>query len=115
MYHQYTMQFSERIVKELDIRGWSRSEAARRGKISPSMLDKVINGYSEPGIKFLKGISQAFNIPLGEVISWLDPSAYGDLSPKKRELIRLAEQSDDEAVEMALAVLEAAWERKKRK
>ena len=56
------MDFSEWLVGELEKRGWSRSEAARRGNISPSMFDKVINGFSKPGIKFLDGIAQAFEI-----------------------------------------------------
>ena len=56
------MEFSEWIVGELEKRGWSRSEAARRGSISPSMFDKVINGYAKPGIKFLDGLAQAFEM-----------------------------------------------------
>lgn len=63
------MKFSEWIVSELNERGWSRSEAARRGKISPSVLDKVINGASEPGIKFFKGLANAFGISLFEIIA----------------------------------------------
>ena len=69
------MNFSERVVKELEKRGWSRSEAARRGDISPSMFDKVINGYAEPGMKFLKGISKAFGVSLYEVVSWIEGSS----------------------------------------
>jgi len=56
------MNFSEWLTTELSNRGWSRSEAARRGNISPSMFDKVINGYSKPGTRFLDGIALAFGI-----------------------------------------------------
>ena len=62
MYYQHSMDFSEWLVEELEARGWSRSEAARRGDISPSMFDKVINGYAKPGKKFADGIAQAFGI-----------------------------------------------------
>ena len=62
MYH-YCMNFSEWLTTELTKRGWSRSEAARRGNVSPSMFDKVINGYSKPGTRFLDGIAQAFGVP----------------------------------------------------
>lgn len=62
MYHQFAMEFSEWLMVELENRGWSRSEAARRGGISPSMFDKVINGYAKPGIKFLDGIATAFEM-----------------------------------------------------
>jgi transcriptional regulator with XRE-family HTH domain len=72
MYYQVTMGFPERLVQELEHKGWSRSEAARRGGISASMFDKVINGYSQPGIKFLKGIARAFDKSLPEILSWMD-------------------------------------------
>jgi len=62
------MEFSEWIVEELERRGWSRSEAARRGGISPSMFDKVINGYSKPGVKFIEGIAKAFKMSSAEVV-----------------------------------------------
>ena len=62
MYSENTMGFSEWLVSELEQRGWSRSEAARRGNISASMFDKVINGYAKPGAKFLDGIAQAFGV-----------------------------------------------------
>lgn len=68
MYYQNTMEFSEWIVGELERRGWSRSEAARRGDISPSMFDKVINGHAKPGMKFIEGIARAFQIPVVEVM-----------------------------------------------
>lgn len=109
------MEFSEKVVSELEKRGWSRSEAARRGGISPSTFDKIINGFSEPGIRFLKGIAQAFDVPLIEVIFWLDPSASGELSPKKRELIQKAELADDASVEIALAALREAVKQKQQK
>ena len=55
------------INQQLDERGWSRSEAARRGEFSPSMLDKVIGGFAQPGLDFCRGIARAFNMPLEDV------------------------------------------------
>lgn len=52
---------------ELDRRGWSRSEAARRGGISDSMFGKVIGGFANPGIDFCRGVSRAFDVPMEEV------------------------------------------------
>lgn len=63
------MNFSEWITSELERRGWSRREAARRGGFSPSILDKVINGYSNPGMKFLEGLAKAFGISLADVMA----------------------------------------------
>ena len=56
-------------MAELDKRGWSRSEAARRGGFSASMFDKVVKGHSKPGIKFFRGISTALGIPISDVIA----------------------------------------------
>ena len=32
------------------------------------MIDKVVNGYSQPGMKFIQGISKAFEIPITDVV-----------------------------------------------
>ena len=55
------------INSELDQRGWSRSEAARRGGFSSSTLDKVIGGFSRPGPVLCRGIARAFGLPDDEV------------------------------------------------
>lgn len=52
---------------ELDRRGWPRSEAARRGRVSESMWSKVISGYAKPGLDFCRGVSLAFEVPLEDV------------------------------------------------
>lgn len=88
--------FSEWIVSELERRGWSRSEAARRGDISASMMDKVINGVSQPGLSFIKGIAKAFNISLVEVLE-----RAGEYQPKSP----VEWQSDREEWESAYDVL----------
>jgi transcriptional regulator with XRE-family HTH domain len=62
------MDFSEWITQELDKKGWSRREAARRGDISASILDKVIAHESQPGITFYKGIAKAFEMSLVDVL-----------------------------------------------
>jgi transcriptional regulator with XRE-family HTH domain len=55
------------INAELNQRGWSRSEAARRGGFSPSTLDKVIGGFSGPGPTLCRGLARAFERPADEV------------------------------------------------
>jgi len=57
MYYQKTMDFSEWLDKKLEEKGWSRSEAARRGSVSASMYDKVIRDHHPlPGITRVQGI-----------------------------------------------------------
>ena len=60
--------FPKWVQEELDRRGWSRSEAARRGGFSASMLDKVINRHASPGLDFCVGLSRAFGISAVEVL-----------------------------------------------
>lgn len=55
------------INTQLNDRGWSRSEAARRGGFSSSTLDKVIGGYSRPGLVLCRGLSRAFGVSQDEV------------------------------------------------
>lgn len=55
------------INAQLNERGWSRSEAARRGDFSPSTLDKVIGGFSRPGPKLCTGLARAFGVPPDDV------------------------------------------------
>jgi transcriptional regulator with XRE-family HTH domain len=60
-------RFGRWLDDQLEERGWSRSEAARRGGFSASMLNKVIAGSANPGLDLCQGIAQAFRIPLEEV------------------------------------------------
>ena len=114
MYHQNGMEFSEWIVDELEQRGWSRSEAARRGDISPSMFDKVINGYAKPGKKFLDGIALAFELPQTVVYrraGMLEPA------PDKTELIeQILHETEDipeiDQQEAAAAIEQSAHTRR---
>ena len=59
--------FSKWLDTEIAQRGWSQSEAARRGAISSQMVNAVINGQANPGIEFCRGIAKALEIPLEEV------------------------------------------------
>ena len=84
------MEFSEWLDSQLRKHGWSRSEAARRGNISASMMDKVINGYSKPGVKFIEGIARAFNIPPEEAF---------------RAAIGITNKSDDQFPEKIIRIV----------
>jgi transcriptional regulator with XRE-family HTH domain len=90
------MIFSEWIVSELERRGWSRSEAARRGGISASILDKVINESSKPGLRFFEGIARAFEMELDDILY----IAYGSKNPKDEnpriaKIMHLSKQLED--------------------
>jgi transcriptional regulator with XRE-family HTH domain len=86
------MDFSVWLNQELETRGWSRSEAARRGKVSASMFDKVINGQAKPGINFCRGVAKAFNLPVIEVFRRAGIENTEDLGNKAEEIKDLFSQ-----------------------
>lgn len=84
------MDFSEWVVAKLEEKGWSRSEAARRGGISASMYDKVINGHAKPGVKFIEGFAKAFKMESSEVMKYVSDSgsrASDEIARKSQELL----------------------------
>jgi len=81
--------FVDFLNSELEKRGWSRSEAARRGEISPSMFDKVIGGFAKPGPDFLDGVARAFGLTRREVYARagrIEPEPDSD-TPSARDLL----------------------------
>jgi len=98
------------LTAELESRHWSRSEAARRGGISPSSFDKVINGYSQPGLAFCQGIARAFNMPLEYVFvqaGILPPEPLEDarLTDIVRQISKLPEQDKEGVIHAINALL----------
>jgi transcriptional regulator with XRE-family HTH domain len=91
------VSFSTWLDKELQARGWSQSEAARRGEISSQMINAVVNGQANPGLDFCKGISRAFKLPLEDVfrLAGILPSP---LVPQARERRLVYEVNTDELV-----------------
>lgn len=104
------------LNQQLEERGWSRSEAARRGEFSSSMLDKVIGGFAQPGLDFCRGLARAFNMPLEDVLrrAGILP-ALVELPDEAKDwgerLLYLTEEDRRRAVEMMEQVLKFAEER----
>lgn len=59
--------FGAWLDRELQARGWSQSEAARRGEMSSQMVNALVNGQANPGLDSCQGIARAFKIPLEDV------------------------------------------------
>lgn len=57
------VDFVDWLVGELEQRGWTNSELARRASVVPSTVSQIISGKQNPGEKFCRGAAQAFNIP----------------------------------------------------
>ncbi len=109
-------QFGLWLQKQRESKGWSQADLSRHSGLHRAVISKIENG-TKPMPETLTALAHTFG--LSEISMFREagilPKAADDLSPAKRELIDLAEQSEsEEAVESALAVLRAAWERKKR-
>lgn len=78
------------------------------------MLDKVINGYSNPGYRFCVGIARAFRMPLEEVLrkAGLLPSEPPETA-STREVVHLFTLLSDADQERALVYLRAMLERQR--
>lgn len=81
-------KFTDWIVQQINERGWSIRETARRAGLSASTISDVINGNAKPGTKFYRGLARAFKIPLSIVLHHAgeDPSLPEDKEQDKELL-----------------------------
>jgi len=54
------LEFSTWLMQELEKRGWSNSELARRANVVPSTISMIISGSAKPGVDACLGIARAF-------------------------------------------------------
>ena len=96
---------SEWLTIEIEQRGWSIREVARRAGLSHTAINNVLTGEVQPTLDTYRGIGRAFDIPLESVLRRAgelprivpdDPGLetlyelYGDLSPPdKRTAVRV--------------------------
>jgi transcriptional regulator with XRE-family HTH domain len=87
------------LNNELEKRGWTQSEAARRGEVSQSMFAKVISGHANPGPDFLIGVSRAFGLTRREVFSRagiIEPDSPNTSMVKEMQTLFAALSEDDQ-------------------
>jgi transcriptional regulator with XRE-family HTH domain len=56
--------FSEWLQAEMDKRGWSQSDLARFADLNRAVINKLLNGKSQPQPATLEAISRALRIPI---------------------------------------------------
>lgn len=94
------------LSQEIDSRGWSYSETARRAGVSQSMVSKVLSYANAPGLDFCNGIAKTFNVPAETVLRRAGLlQARPDATPGLRELNFLYEQLDPQAQENILKMM----------
>src|SRR6185503_20640506 len=58
------LRFSEWLQSELGKRGWSQSDCARSANLNRAVINKLLNGKSQPQPSTLAAIARAFKIPV---------------------------------------------------
>jgi transcriptional regulator with XRE-family HTH domain len=82
-YSEGNMNFREWLDAELEKRGWSRRTAAKKAGLSDSIITKVINNRSDPGVNFIKGIAKALGVSQYEILGRINgiwPDNEGETS-----------------------------------
>ncbi len=101
--------FGRWVTRQLQERGWTRSEAARRGGISPSMMDKVIGGFANPGLDFCRGLALAFNLPVETVLRQAGILSSKEQVPGEEDLLTYYRALPERGRRLVLALAHEIW------
>ncbi|MBN1890428.1 MAG: helix-turn-helix transcriptional regulator [Thermoflexales bacterium] len=104
-----TQSFVNWLNGEIETRGWSYRELARRGGLSHGSISLVANGQ-QPGPKVCIGIAQAFGISTSEVLyraGHLPTAPRSGEDPTTRELMDIIKFLDDKDLGMLLRMAQA--------
>lgn len=112
------------VKAEMDVRGWSQSELARRGKFTPAAINKILSRERLPGVEICRNIARAFGMPDIDVLriaGLADPEVGAkEESPSAHEMLSdfnaLSKEDRDKAQEYvrALRVLRGQETRRKK-
>lgn len=112
MYSIVNILFSEWLYQQIDKRGWSQSELARRAKVSRTAISNVLNNNRQPGTDLCLAIADAFKMPPEHVFraaGLLPPNPDND--PLLDRANHLLAQLPPEKQQEALAFLDFLVER----
>lgn len=82
------------LSEELEQRGWSHRELARRAGLSQAAISTVIAGQRKAGWDFCASIARAFNEPplrVFQLAGLLPPAPVDEEAPELRELWNLVQ------------------------
>ena len=55
--------FSEWLLKEMNIRGWSQADLARKSGLTTAGVSRLITGNRRAGVKTVMAIAKGFKLP----------------------------------------------------
>jgi transcriptional regulator with XRE-family HTH domain len=106
-----TMEQFEAMVKTaMENRGINQRELADGIGVTPAQMSRIIKGERGRTPEVLSRISTYLGLNIETIFraAGLLPPAKDSLSEQQRQLIHLAEQSDEQTIDLAIAMLEAA-------
>lgn len=97
--------FTEWLNQELNSRGWSQSELARRARLAPATISNIMNEYKTPGLESCRKIARAFDLPQSVV---LQQAGLGDeqmpIAPGEARLLWAFRRMTDEMRQILITV-----------
>lgn len=109
-----SVEFIDWLTEELNKRGWTQSDLARKSGITKGGLSHVFAGTRKPGIDMCKGIAGAFDLPEIYVFSMaglMQPIEYDEVSEEFRIILHeLSAAGKRDLMQIAHMILR--WESK---
>lgn len=104
------MNLIQFISSEVEQRGWSLSELARRAELAGPTISDVLNGKTNPGLRFYIGMARALGASVDFMLRLAGelPASVGlvdDLNEEESELIELWRACPPGAARNALLVV----------
>lgn len=82
--------FGNWVLELLDDRKWSQADLARKCRISPAQISRLLSGERQPGIQTCLKLSQGLNLTLDLVCQQAGLiEKTGDFDHRSDELLRL--------------------------
>src|SRR5438477_2660380 len=98
------------LNEELNKRGWSQRELARRADLSPTSISEVIAGKRGPGKRFCQAVAKALQVPPERIFQAAGIIEAPPTTALFTELINLAkslnEQNQKKLIEYAQFLLQ---------
>ena len=112
------MDFPTWLQHEMDARGWSQSELARRSGFTAPAINKVLNRERLPGVDICRGIAKAFGLSDIQVLEIAGLATDKDrvkFSPIVEATAAMLNELSENDQEEIRAMVRVKWERKHRK
>lgn len=112
------MDFPTWLKREMDARGLSQSELARRGGFTPTAVSKILSRERLPGVEFCRGVARAFGLSDIQVLA-IAGLATDQRLPKYSPIVEAAatmlNELSQEDQEEIWAIIKVKLERRQRR